>query len=806
MNDYLKESGYQPALRLERIFPIVFLGFATKIFGVVALCFLVLSVYFLSGFYFSWTLILLGLFLPILALRLFAGYLQGDHPPITFSAANLLMKSAQKDSLRLREFLLALSDEPGFLWVLRRLRITRANFRTKIAETYHDDGLPLAEVAEAALRKATACNHLEIRYADLLVAVYELDKKFQDLLFTFQVQKNDVLEVAYWQRRIEERRRRASRFWEAENLLDIQGIGKTWSGGYTINLDLLTVDVTRRVKRLGKDKPLYGRWHQVELLSRMLIRGAGASNAVLVGQPGVGRHTVVESFAHSMNNGLTFGPLRYMRLLEIDAASVVAGAANENEVVQRINLLFGEAALARNVILLVNDIDAFFDSHGGAGRVNATEALLPFLQSGLRIIGTTTVQGYETTIGKNPQLARLISKLEISETSPTETLLVLEDEVLAVERRLGLFFSFAALKEIVSLATKLILNLPNPEKSLEVLGETGVYTATQAHEHVVLPEHVQAVVTARTKVPAGKVGGKEKELLLNLEELLHERIIGQDEAIHELADALRRARAGVRSEQRPIGSFLFLGPTGVGKTETTKALAAVYFGDEKRMIRFDMSEFAEAHSINRLIGDTDSGQGGLLTEAVIENPFGVILLDELEKAHPKVLDLLLQVLDEGSLTDAMGRKISFVNTVIVATSNAGAEMIRQMVKTGASPAAVREPLLNELMKLGQFRPEFLNRFDGVIIFRPLSDVELQQVATLLLHELNARLKEKEIQVEITPDLAAAVVRGGWHPEFGARPLRRYIQEHIENYVAFGLLSGEIRRGETVKIPPETLDK
>jgi ATP-dependent Clp protease ATP-binding subunit ClpC len=477
-----------------------------------------------------------------------------------------------------------------------------------------------------------------------------------------------------------------------------------------------------------------------------------------------------------------------------------------NFVVSKIRQLFGEAYRAGDVILVINDIDAFLDPHTEAGRVNATEALLPFFQSGLRIVGTTTPQGYHSTIGKNSQLSMLLGKLEIAELSAGQTLMILQDALVFFERSSNIFFSNSALKEIVKLAGKLIQNLPNPEKSLEVLEEVAVYVTSKTHDVVVRKEHVQKVISIRTKVPVEKVAGEERGLLLNLEKVLHERIVGQDEAIGEIANTMRRARAGIRSEKKPIGSFLFLGPTGVGKTETTKALASVYFGSEKNIIRFDMSEFQQVHSINRLIGDADKNEGGLLTEAIMEKPFSLVLLDEIEKAHPKVLDLFLQVFDEGRLTDAIGRTVSFTNAIFIATSNAGAEKIREMVKGGSDPSDMREEILDYLQKNGIFRPEFLNRFDAVIIFRPLSAKELREVVILLLNELNERLAEKEIQVAITPELADAIALHAFHPEFGARPVRRYIQEHLENYVASKLLSDQIKRGQIVEIPIEMIGK
>lgn len=674
----------------------------TMVLGVGAAICLLFGVVFLRATFLAWTMILFGLFLPVLVARLYAGTF-----PETENAA----------------------------WVARRL---------------HGSDKP-----------------------------------------------KDLVIVKQWEQRLRERREAAGNWWDLRNLMNTQGIGKQWAGGYTIHLDSVARDVTAEVKHGHVPAHLYGRRVQVEILEQMLVRSKGAANTVLVGPPGVGKHEIIKALAHRFNTGQTFGALRYMRLLEIDTSAVVAGANSLNAVVQKIKGLFGEAHRVGNVILVINDIDAFFDPSPEAGRVNATEALLPFLESRLRIIGLTTLRGYQSTIGKNSQLQRLISKLEINEPSASETLMILQDEVIRIERQSGLFFTHQALVEIVELSQKLIADLPQPEKALEVLQEVAVYCATKVRQKVVLPEHVEEVITARTKVPAGKVMGEEKDLLLNLEARLHERVIGQDEAIRQIANALRRARSGVRSEKRPIGSFLFLGPTGVGKTETTKAMAAIYFGDDPstgsgRMLRFDMSEFQDS--------DTFTAR---LTQAVIESPFAVVLLDEIEKAHTKVLDLLLQVLDEGRLTDSEGRKVSFVNTMIVATSNASAETIRETVQAGKN--LDQQILLDELQSQGKFKPEFLNRFDGIITFRPLSESELWQVATLLLAELNLRLREKEIQIKITPELAAAVTRGGYNPEFGARPLRRYIQEHIENYIAKGLLDGSIKPGDTVEIPREHLN-
>ncbi|MBI4050788.1 MAG: ATP-dependent Clp protease ATP-binding subunit [Candidatus Doudnabacteria bacterium] len=826
-NSYLEQSGYLPALTVEKFLPKAKAGVLAWWFLIFGLIFGFLSAAFfeaksLQKIFLGATEISLGVFLLSLVYWLFLSYLQSDHEftadelrsalaqeafgkNLSFFAAQILDAAASRQELLLQDFFNFLLSDQRFIWILRRLNIKPETFAQEVKTRYgKKSSVSLEEVLRLAWQKAISGNHLEVDYADLIVAIYGLDEIFQKLMFDLEIEQADLAEVVYWQRRRELARKFAGRFWDRENLLDIKGIGKDWEGGYTVHLDRYARELTEEVRYRKIPVRLTGRVNEVDLLERMLLRGAGASNVVLVGPPGVGRHTVLLSFASRVNTGRTLGPLRYQRILEIDTGAILSGTASLNEVVEKINLLFGEAYLARNVILAVKDIDALFDPSAEAGRVNATEALLPFLQSPLRIIGTTTQSGYQQTIGKNPQLARLFSKLEINEPSPAGTLLILQDAVAGLERQGGLFFSHAALKEIVKLATKLIQNLPNPEKSLEVLEETATYVSAKTSDAIVLPEHVQHVLTQRTKVPVGKLAREEKQVLIDLENILHNRIVGQDHAITEVANALRRARSGIRSEKRPIGSFLFLGPTGVGKTETCKALAAVYFGSEARIIRFDMSEFQEIHAINRLIGDADARSGGLLTEAVLASPFSLVLLDEIDKAHPKILDLFLQVFDEGRLTDALGRTVSFVNALIIATSNAGAELIREMAKAGKNPALEREQILDHLQKEGIFRPEFLNRFDAVIVFEPLSQEELAYVAELLLRELNGRLNEKDIQIMITPELARLIAQKGYSAEFGARPLRRFIQENIENYIAKGLISGSIKRGQMVEIDPAML--
>jgi len=318
-------------------------------------------------------------------------------------------------------------------------------------------------------------------------------------------------------------------------------------------------------------------------------------------------------------------------------------------------------------------------------------------------------------------------------------------------------------------------------------------------EKKVLPKHIARIITEKTEIPVGEIASEEKEALLNLEDLIHQRIINQEEAVREVSTALRRARSEITIRKGPMGCFLFLGPTGVGKTETSKALAENYFGSEDKMIRLDMSEFQDIKDIPRLIGSEK--ETGLLTSLVRESPFSLILLDEIEKAHPNILNLFLQVLDEGHLTDGFGRKINFKNTIIIATSNAGYQVILKAIKEKTNWSMIKQELLDFLFQNGIFRPEFINRFDAMVVFQPLSKENLLDIAELMLSGLKKNLEEKGIGFVITRELKEKIVELGYNPTFGAREMRRVIQDKIENVLAEALLSGELKRGQKIGIDP-----
>ncbi len=399
----------------------------------------------------------------------------------------------------------------------------------------------------------------------------------------------------------------------------------------------------------------------------------------------------------------------------------------------------------------------------------------------------------------------MIEKVEVKEATEEDTLLLLEREALFLERKYRKLISFAAIKKTISLSARYIQNAPFPEKALDILEEAVVHV-NQKKKDILLPSDVERIVSERTEIPVGEADAKEKDVLLNMENLLHERLVNQNEAVKAISLALRRSRADVDTRRSLIGSFLFLGPTGVGKTEMAKAIASIYFGAEKKVNRIDMSEFQSISDISRLIGS--STEDGVLASGVRDDPFSLILLDEIEKAHPDILNLFLQVLDEGHLTDGKGRKVDFQNSMLIATSNAGYQTILRAVEEKEDFIETKKKILKKLFRDSIFRPEFVNRFDEVVLFEPLSKEDLLHVAQLELDKMARNLEKKDMKFIITEGLKRKIVELSYDPVFGAREMQRAIQNNIGDSLSSAILKGDLNRGDSFVINAEdfTLEK
>jgi ATP-dependent Clp protease ATP-binding subunit ClpC len=734
-----------------------------------------------------------------------ASFLDYEMAQICFKALKYSRKKKFKQpfSLILLYFLINPNiEEINFVFGRGRLSFSELKKQIKREFLKIEEGKEIQGFKELILEAAKIAisrGKQRIGVGDVLIGFSQFDEFFKKFLVLSDLKSKDIENLVSWYERIKEKVTKSKRFWELENLLKKGSIGKDWAAGYTITLDRYSLDLREYLRKTGF-REIVGHQKEIKQVERVLEKEE-INNVLLVGEPGTGRKSIVEALAQRAFFGRSSPQVNFKRILKFDLTSLCAELSSREETEAILDTCFAEAVRAGNVILVIDEFHNFVSESPLPGQVNISGILARYLPlSTFQIIAITTYQGLHKIVERNPSLLNLFEKVEVSEISEREVLEFLENHVPFFERKHKRFISYKALREIIRLSARYLTQTPFPEKAIRVLDEAMSYLTLYTKDQVLEPHHIKKVVSEKIEIPLQEIEDREKEVLLNLEKLIHQRIINQTEAVREVSSALRRARAEVQVRSGPIGAFLFLGPTGVGKTETSKALAAIYFGSEKRMIRLDMSEFQNIDDIKRLIG-SEKGEG-LLTTPVRENPFSLVLLDEIEKAHPNILNLFLQVLDEGWLTAGDGRKVDFKNTIIIATSNAGAEIIREDIKKDKKLDIVKEDLLDFLLKKGIFRPEFINRFDAVVVFKPLTKENLLAISHLMLKKLAENLKDKGIEFEITQDLKEKIVDLGYSPQFGAREMRRVLQDKVENVLAEAILSGKLKRGNKVKVNPE----
>jgi ATP-dependent Clp protease ATP-binding subunit ClpC len=543
--------------------------------------------------------------------------------------------------------------------------------------------------------------------------------------------------------------------------------------------------------------------HEKEVKEMERILASPEKNDVLiVGEAGSGRRSMIESLARDCALGQTLPELNFKRVVYLDLPRIISETETVEEAEKILDQIFSEVVFAGNVILAIDNLHNYVgvEVERKLGIVEISGILSSYLNlPNFRCVGITTYEGLHKNLEQRPILLESFEKIEVREVSEKETLLILEDRALRLESKYKIFFPYPVIKEIITLCSRYIPAIPFPEKAIDVLDELAILVS-QRKEKIVFKKDLEKIIERKIKVPVGELEEFEKRKLLNLENLIHQRIVDQEEAVKEISEALRRARAQISVRKGPMGSFLFLGPTGVGKTETAKALTEIYFGSEEKMIRLDMSEFQNLSDIPRFLGGP--GEEGLLTTPVREKPFSLILLDEFEKAHPNILNLFLQVFDEGYLTDGMGRKVDFKNSIIIATSNAGYQIILEALKEKLEWSKVKGKLLDYVFEQGIFRPELINRFDAVVVFKPLSKEDLLDIAQLLLNKIKKQLAEKDIEFVITEGLKEKIVELSYDITFGARNMQRVIQDKVGNVLAKAILSGQLKRGNRVEIVPD----
>ena len=639
--------------------------------------------------------------------------------------------------------------------------------------------------------------------------------------------------------------------------------------GSTPTLDSYSRDLTE-LARAGKLDPVIGRETEIKRLIQILSRRT-KNNPCLIGEPGVGKTAVVEGLAQMIIEGNVPETIAEKRVLTLDLSGMVAGSKYRGEFEERIKKVIAEVMEDGEVLLFIDEIHTIIGAGGAEGAIDASNILKPSLARGeLQLIGATTIEEYRKYIEKDSALERRFQPVTVEEPSEEEAIAILKGLRGRYEAHHHVTITDAALTAAVKLSARYINDRFMPDKAIDVIDEAAskvrltafveppeikelekeiekledqkeAAIRDEAYEkagtikkkqekkkekidkirekwqkdkdtkkQVVDEEEIADVVSSWTKIPVRKLEEGESQRLKNLESILHERVIGQEEAVTAVAKAIRRGRVGLKDPKRPIGSFLFLGPTGVGKTELSKALAEAMFGTENALIRVDMSEYMEKHSVSKMIGSPPGyvgyDEGGQLSEKVRRNPYSVILFDEIEEAHPDVFNILLQVLDDGHITDAQGRKIDFKNTVIIMTSNAGAESIISPKRLGFGAVAdekadykvMKDRVMEEVKHL--FKPEFINRIDEIIVFHPLNKGHMKDIVTIMLKEIMKRTKE-QMNITLSVDEAAKefLINKGYDEKYGARPLRRTIQSSLEDRLAEEILDGAVKEGDEVLV-------
>jgi ATP-dependent Clp protease ATP-binding subunit ClpC len=647
----------------------------------------------------------------------------------------------------------------------------------------------------------------------------------------------------------------------------------------TPTLDQLGVDLTDAASS-GKLDPVVGRDQEIERVTQILSRRT-KNNPVLVGEPGVGKTAIIEALAQRIAIGDVPDTLQGKRLVTLDMGSLVAGTKYRGEFEERLKKVIEEIKLSSNCILFIDEVHTMVGAGAAEGAVDAANILKPSLARGeLQCIGATTQDDYMKYIERDPALERRFQPVKVEQPSVDETVEILKGVKLAYEEHHQLLISDEALDSAAQLASRYIADRFLPDKAIDLIDEAAsrvriefnsppqvvrqirldvgqvkkekdeaindrkYEVAAELREKenelneqlsklekewesgrgeevpTVSSDHIGEVVSMWTGIPVTRLTSSETERLINMEKVISEQVFGQDEAVTFVSKAVRRARSGMKNPKRPVGTFMFLGPTGVGKTYLVQKLAEFLFGTEDAVVRIDMSEFMERHSVARLVGSPPGyvgyDDGGQLTEAVRRKSYSVILLDEIEKAHPEVFNILLQIFDDGHLTDAKGRKVDFRNTIIVMTSNIGSDLIRQDKGIGFSMAIgdaeesehrytrMKQNVMDEVKKF--FRPEFLNRIDSMLVFKSLAREQMNQIVDLMLMSVSIELVQRGINLEVTDQAKSWIVEKGFDPQFGARPLRRVIQDHVEDTLSDVILSAELNPGDTAVVDLEESDE
>ena len=650
------------------------------------------------------------------------------------------------------------------------------------------------ELLREAANLVQATNGNYIHGIDVYSAYLLLSDRQTQLLFNKGVTREDVLIVLSWIRKefdLDKKRKSGIHF-------SGSGAFDFFVYGWSAELEKYASNFTREVLMKRTAAPI-GREKEYDLLVTALCKSS-SSNAMLVGSAGVGKTTLVTQLVLDSDASLLPRNISGKIIFQLHPDMLLAGVDNTGDLEMRFISLFSELSHAGNIIVYIPNIENLFG--GGGLDADISGSLIDYLKgTRIKIIGSTTNDAFQKYIYSKQAIKELFDIIEVEEPDPDTAVFMVLEKSKEIANLNKVSISYGASKTACNLAdTYLNDGTAMPGRAIRLLDDAVAYSMTHGIKKITANE-INTFVQTKTSIVLSKPTQEESQELLHLEEDLHKRVISQDEAVKAIADAMRRVRAGMKDGKKPIASFLFLGPTGVGKTETAKALASSYFGDEEAMIRLDMSEYQNEDAIKSFLGD-DSHYDGTVADKVSQKPFSLVLLDEFEKAHPHILDLFLQILDEGRLTDNRGRTVSFTNTIIIATSNAGSEFIREKYKEGELVEEVKKQLIEKVLEQNTFKPELVNRFDDVIVFRPLSEQDAVEVTKLFMKEIVDKVSEKHVLLSYEDSVPEFVAKSSYSIEFGARNIHRFIEQSIESQLSKLILSESLSNGGSARIVVE----
>ncbi len=699
---------------------------------------------------------------------------------ITYELAQVMWRRRSRDSVY------ALFASPIGQLIMTRCGITKENY-TEFFEKYRTD-IPLDESVDVG-------GDSVITTVDFVRAVYKADTQLVQFLARHEVKEEDFVGASEWVIRQVQNAKRKARWWSREQLGLIQGIGKDWSYGraYTLEKFAYTytgIPSTQEVKGALRSP-------EVSQLEEVLARGREA-NALLVGKYEEGLDEVIRKLSAKIVSGHVLPELEHKQIFFLEGMEVLARSQHKNEFEDTMNTILAETSRAGNVILAITHFPQFV-----AGVHEVGGDILEFLSTHLsgrhiQFIVSAEENLFQQTLEHDRRIRDMFERITVQGVDRDGLVRELQSEAGILERKNDVYFTVQAILSIVEASERYFTAKTAVDSGLDLLNDVVAWCVQRSIE-VVRPEHVFSLVEEKTGIKAGKVGEEERVQLMQLEEIMHRRIVGQDEAVSAIAHALRRARSGIGNPNRPMGSFLFLGPTGVGKTEVAKTLAQTFFKSDDMLVRFDMSEYASSDALERLIGSFETGTSGVLATAIRSKPYGVLLLDEFEKAHGTVHNLFLQILDEGFFSDMRGERVNARNLIIIATSNEQADQIWQLSEEGKKLSDHYDAIIRGVVEHGTFRPELLNRFDAVILFHPIGKAQKEGIALKLLREIQDRMKKKGITLVINEAVRSAVERAQTDPKFGARAMGRFAQERIEQVIADKIIQGEIQPGAVVEL-------